>query len=344
MDRIKMDLQLYAEGGEGGGTVGDASATPAPAAADPAAGTAPFSAGDTLGNGQQVSAQVAAELNRQMKRHPELKKVYGQRPQQAAQPAQRQPEQAEEQPAEKTIQQKWDELKKGEYKELYGQDVQKAIQDRFKNQADLQRQLDELQPILEAGKKIYGVQDTAALREAVENDDRLHQAEEEEAEAAGMSVEAYRTMQQLKAENERHTQMEQQTIQEQKFRNHIAKLAQQAEELRKVFPEFDLRTELQDPRFMRLTSPEVGISVEDAFYAIHGKQVAAQSMKAGMERTQKQLGQTIRAQGMRPIEGAAHGQGQPAAQAPMDFRSMTRAEREKFRSQVKTGKVVIPGR
>ena len=138
--------------------------------------------------------------------------------------------------------------------------------------------------------------------------------------------------------------MEQASIQEQMLQNHYSKLSQQAEELRKMFPDFDLRAELKNPEFFRLTSPEVGISVEDAFYTLHGKELAAASMKAGMERAQQQLGQTIRAQGMRPIEGAAHGQGQPAAQAPMDFSHMTRKEREAFRSQVKSGKVVIPGR
>ena len=339
MNRIKMDLQLFAEGGEA--PAAPAASAPA-AAAEPAAGTGTISAGDTLGNGQTVqNAQVAAELNRQMKRHPELKQVYGQRPK-AAQPAQ-QPAQAEAQPGEKTIQEKWDELKKGEYRDLYGQDVQKAIQDRFKNQADLQKQLDELQPILEAGKKIYGVQDTAALRKAVENDDRLRQAEEDEAEAAGMTVDSYRTMKELEAQNARFRAQEQQSIQQQMLHNHYQKLVQQAEAMKQTFPDFDLQAELENPAFMRMTSPNVGISVEDAFYAIHGKNIAAESMKAGMERAQKQLGQTIRAQGMRPIEGAAHGQGQPAAQAPMDFRSMTRSEREKFRSQVKSGKVVIPG-
>ena len=341
MNRIEMDLQLFAEGGEGAGAAAAAApAAPASAGAESsAAGAAPFTTGDTLGNGQQVqNAQVAAELNRQMKRHPELKQVYGQRPKQAPQG------QAEAQPGEKTIQQKWDELKKGEYKDLYGQDVQKAIQDRFRNQADLQKQLDELQPILEAGRKIYGVQDTAALAEAIKNDDRLRQMEEDEAEAAGMTVESFRTMRNLEAENQRLSQMEQQSIQEQMLRNHYQKLAEQAEDLRKIFPDFDLQEAIKDPRFVRLTSPEVGISVKDAFYAINGENVAAQSMKAGMERAQKQMGQTIRAQGMRPIEGAAHGQGQPAASAPMDFNHMTRAERERFRSQVKSGRVVIPGR
>ena len=338
MNRIRMDLQLFAEGGEGGGATTGAVETGATAvgAESSAAGAATISAGDTLGNGQQVqNAQVAAELNRQMKRHPELRQVYGQKPQQAPQ--------AQAQPAEKTVQEKWDELKKGEYKELYGQDVQRAIQDRLKNHADLQKQLDALQPIIDAGKKIYGTEDTAALLEAMNNDERLIQREEDEAEAAGMTVESLRTMRKLEEDNRRLTQMEQDSIQNQMLHNHYQKLVQQGEAMKQMFPEFNLQAELQDPQFLRLTSPEVGLSVEAAFYAIHGKNVAAESMKAGMERAQKQMSQTIRAQGMRPVEGAAHGQGQPAAQAPMDFRSMTRAERERFRSQVKNGRVVIPG-
>ena len=159
-----------------------------------------------------------------------------------------------------------------------------------------------------------------------------------------MTVDAFKTMKANEKENARLTQLEQASIRDQLMRNHFTKLTQQAEELRKVFPDFDLQAELQNPEFFRLTSPEVGISVEDAFYTLHGKELAAASMKAGMERAQQQLGQTIRAQGMRPIEGAAHGQGQPAAQAPMDFSRMSRKEREAFRSQVKSGKVVIPGR
>jgi len=151
-------------------------------------------------------------------------------------------------------------------------------------------------------------------------------------------------MKKLEEENRRHTEREQQSIQEQMLHNHYQKLVQQGEEMKRIFPGFDLQEELKNPEFMRLTSPNVGVSVENAFYAIHGKDVAAESMKAGMVRAQKQLGQTIRAQGMRPIEGAAHGQGQPAATAPMDFGRMTRQERERFRSQVKNGKVVIPGR
>lgn len=335
MNRMKLDLQQFAEGAEG---AAEAAAPAGTGAESSAAGIGQVRTGDTLGNGQQVQgAQVAAELNRQMKRHPELRKVYGQRPQEAA--PQGQQGQAEAQP-EKTIQERWEELKKGEYKDLYGQDVQSAIRDRFKNQEDARKQLEELRPMLDAAMKLRGVQTVEDLRKAVLEDDRLY---EDEAEAAGMSVESYRTMKGLEEENARYKEAEQRSIEEQMFQDHIQKLAMQAEEMKKIIPGFDLRAELNDPRFRRMTSPEVGISVEDAFYAIHGKEMAAESMRAGMERAEKQMSQTIRAQGMRPVEGAAHGQGQPAAKAPLDFSKMSRSEREKFRSQVMSGKVVISG-
>lgn len=345
---VWMDLQLFAEGE--GAVSAD---TGAAQAAGGIAGETPATAagirgslrtGDTLGNGQQVqNAQVAAELNRQMKRHPELRKVYGQRP--------TQPAQAEGQPGpagtpERSIQERWEELKNGEMKELYGNDVRAAIEKRFKNQADATKQVSELQQqiaeqdaLLKMAMKERGVNDLAGLRDSYDHDDSLV---ENEAAEAGMTVESYRTMKALQAENERLTREREQSIFERRMQNHYEGLVRQAEELKSIYPNFDLETELNDPKFMRLTSPEVGISVKDAFHLIHQDEIMGLTMKAGMERAQQQMSQTIRARGMRPVEGAAHGQGQPAAQAPLDFNNMTRPERNKFREQIKKG-LVIPG-
>ena len=41
------------------------------------------------------------------------------------------------------------------------------------------------------------------------------------------------------------------------------KLAQQAEALKAQFPDINLDTELQNPQFLRLTAPDIGMSVED---------------------------------------------------------------------------------
>ena len=338
---VWMNLQMFAEG-ESAGAAEAAPAAPEGGGAEvQAAGTeSAIRAGDTLADGRQVQgAQVAAELNRQMRKHPELRKVYGQRPGDAQQQAQA-TEQAEAQPAEKTIQERWDELIKGEFKEMYGQGVQNAIKDRFKNQQDATKQLEAQKEVLEMAMKDRGVQSLDELKKSYQSTDPTIEAE---AEKAGMTTESYLSLRALEQEIQRRDERDRQAMEEQAHINHYRGLVQQAEELKKAVPGFDLQEELKDPEFFRLTSPEVGVSVEKAFYLKHGKEIAAASMKAGMERAQKQMGQTIRAQGMRPVEGAAHGQGQPAVKAAFDFNAMTPKERERFRSQVKAGKVVIPG-
>ena len=338
---VWMNLQMFADG-ENAGAAEAAPAVPEGGGAEiQAAGTgSAIRAGDTLADGRQVQgAQVAAELNRQMRKHPELRKVYGQRPAAAQQQAQS-PEQAEAQPAEKTIQERWDELIKGEFKEMYGQGVQNAIKDRFKNQQDATKQLEAQNEVLAMAMKDRGVNSLDELKKSYQTTDPQIEAE---AEKAGMTTESYLSLRALEQEIKRRDERDRQAMEEQANINHYRGLLQQAEELKKAVPEFDLQEELKDPEFFRLTSPEVGVSVEKAFYLKHGKEIAAASMKAGMERAQKQMGQTIRAQGMRPVEGAAHGQGQPAVKAAFDFNQMTPQERKKFRSQVLAGKVVIPG-
>ena len=342
MKKIWMNLQMFADG-ENAGAAEAAPAAPEGGGAEiQAAGTeTAIRAGDTLADGRQVQgAQVAAELNRQMRKHPELRKVYGQRPAAAQQQAQ-EPEQAEAQTGEKTRQERWDELIKGEFKDFYGQGVQNAIKDRFKNQQDATKQLEAQNEVLAMAMKDRGVNSLDELRKSYQSTDPDLEAE---AEKAGMTVDALLTLRALQKEKQERDERERQTLEEQKTIEHYRKLVMQAEELKKVVPEFDLQKELNsDPEFFRLTTKEVGLSVKDAFYVRHGEEIAAASMKAGMERAQKQMSQTIRAQGMRPVEGAAHGQGQPAVKASFDFNAMTPKEREKFRSQVKAGKVVIPG-
>ena len=333
MNRIVLDLQYFTEEGAaaaaapeavgGGGTENAAEST-----------AEPVRAGDTLPDGQKVqSAQVAAELERQMKRHPELRKVYGQTPKAGAQarPAQGQ---ATEQPHEMTIQEKWEQAKKGEFKELYGQDVQAAIRDRFKNQDDARAQLDGIQPMLDALMKKTGVDSVEELAELVLDDPELY---EEEAEEAGMTVERYKEYRALQEEHDRRMQEDQENQERAFWNDHFNKMAAQAEELRQIFPDFDLNAEMENETFRRLTHPSVGLSVDDAYRTVHRKELEPQMMAYGMNRAREQMGQTIQAQRARPMEGAMRGQAQTAAEVQKDFSKMTRKERDEYRKGVLSG-------
>ena len=330
MNRIVLDLQYFAEegaaaagapaGAEGLG-IGNAAENSAPA---------PVRMGDTLADGTKVpSARVAAALEQQMRRHPELRNVYGQGgTQQQAQEAP-QPEQAE-QPQTDTIQARWEQAKKGEFKELYGQDVQRAVQERFKNQADAQQQLDALQPMLQVLMKRADTKDLDELKRLIVEDDSNY---EEEAEARGMTVEGYKDFLAMQEENRRLKQEEEQN----NLKGHIAGLMQQGEELKKIFPDFDFLTEMQNEQFRNATSPEGGMTVKQAYYAIHGDELMPQMLGYGMKRAQEQMGQTIQAQRQRPAEGAMRGQAQQAASLKINPANLTRKERDRIRNLIHGG-------
>lgn len=335
MEYYAFDLQLFAEEGAAAGAATGGEITGGAAETETAAPEG-ISAGQELANGQQVSPQVAAAMNRQMKRHPELRKVYGAPAQRPQQPMQ-QPVQAEAEPEGNDPEAKWEALKKGEFKELYSRDVQNTIRERFKNQEDLQARLDAQQPIIAAAMKHYGARDEAELLQRVHDDDSLY---EDEAERAGMTVEGFRTFQQMEAENQRYKEQEQRNQEQEFLRQHLAKMVQQGEELKQTFPNFDFRAEMENPTFRRLTSPEVGISVRDAYFAVHHDELAPQMLAYGMQRAQQQMGQTLQAQAARPAEGAMRNQNPAAAELKVNPRNLTRKEREAIKRRVHLGEVV----
>ena len=328
---IKLNLQLFAEGPAapaGGAEASGAEAAPASGAETAAAEVqpGPIAAGDTLPDGSRVAdARVAAALEKQMKRHPELRNVYGK-----GQPVQTEPA-AAEQPAEKSPEERWNEIRNGEFKEFYGRDVQNAIQDRFKNQKAAADELNKFEPMLKVLRDRAGVDSNDALMKQILDDDSLY---EEEANAKGMTVPAYREFMQMQQRMEEIQQREQESIRENQLREHFGRLQQQAEAMKQLYPDFDLQKELQNPAFLRMTSPEGGISVEDAYYAIHHKELAPQMMAYGMQRAKQQMGQTIQAQRQRPVEGAMRQQGQPAAEVKIDPRNLTKQERKSIRRRV----------
>ena len=325
----QLDLQRFA-GDEG--AVAPEAAGAETAAAETTVPAGPVNPGDTLADGTTVkNAQVAAALEKQMRKHPELRQVYG-RGQAAA------PQQAEEpQTQEKTIDEEWEEAKKGRFADQYGRDVQNAIRDRFKNQQDMTQQMNALEPMLKVLRERAGVGTNEELIRQVMDDDSLY---EEAASEAGMTIPAYREFMQIKQERDAMEAREQESLREAQLREHFGNLQKQAAEMQKTYPEFDLMKELQNEQFMRLTSPEGGLSVEDAFFAVHHRELAPQMMAYGMERAKQQLGQTIQAQRKRPAEGAMRAQGQPAGEMHIDPRQLTKQERAEIKRQVRMGRRV----
>ena len=321
-----LNLQYFAEDAAAGAeTAGTQTAE--------AAAEAPVQAGDSLPDGTKIgSTRVAAAMEKQMQRHPELRQVYGRGKPQADAPAAVQNTPAQ-QPDD--IQARWEAAKKGEFAEMYGRDVQAAIQDRFKNQQNLQGELEMLEPALKVLRERAGVQNNQDLVHQIMDDDSLY---EDAANEAGMTVGAYKEYLQFKQEHDEHVR----AAEVQQFREgverHFQKLAAEAQQLKERFPDIDIRQELQNPAFRRMTAPDVGMSVEDAYFAVHHKELVPQAMAYGMQRARSQMAQTVMANQNRPREGGLGSKQNAAADMKIDPRQMSRKERDALRAQIHAGK------
>lgn len=126
---------------------------------------------------------------------------------------------------------------------------------------------------------------------------------------------------------------------------HLAKIHQQAEEMKKVFPNFDLRTEMQNPYFVRMTHPNVGMSVEAAYHAIHYKELQAAAMQVTAQKTAQKISNSIQSGIRRPNENGTSGQAPSVTSFDYSKASpeQRRAFKQYIRSEAAHGRKVYPG-
>ena len=198
---------------------------------------------------------------------------------------------------------KWNAIK-GEFKDLYGQDVSNAIQHRFKNQADLSGQIDQISNDLSPLFMNYGLEagDFEGLKNAIANDDVFFQAQ---AERAGLDVEQYKENLRLKAEAERGRQITEAYEQQQRQNAMFAQWESEAADLQQVFPAFDLGLEIQsNEEFAKLISN--GVPVRNAFLTTHADEIFQGSNAYAETQATRNVINAIQQRSSRPAEGAMH--------------------------------------
>ena len=220
----------------------------------------------------------------------------------------------------------------------YNKQMQATIQSRLRSAKGAEETLGKLAPALELLARQHNLDpaniDYDALAKAINNDRSYY---EEKALEMGVSVETA-----MKIDNEeRDNARQQRTLEQQKFQQHILKLEQQGEAMKKVFPNFDLRTELKNPAFARMTSPNVGISVEDAYYAVHRNDIQTAAMQVTAQKTAQKISNAIQAGSRRPDENGTSGQAPSVT--TFDYRSMSPQQREALKKRIRSGEKIYPG-
>jgi len=196
-------------------------------------------------------------------------------------------------------QRRWRELTGGEFKELYDQDLQRMTSRSAREAAALREQAGRVQPVLDMLMDRYKIADgdMGKLLAAVENDgDYLSRAAEE----AGMSVEQFRQFQQLKRQNQELLQAQRQRIGQERAQAQMQDWSRQAQQLKTMYPSFDLSQEAQNRDFVSML--RAGVPVRQAFEVIHMDEIKAAAASVQAKATEKAITANIKAKGARPQE------------------------------------------
>ncbi len=232
----------------------------------------------------------------------------------------------------------FDKLIKGEYKDLYDARVQDTVQKRLKSTKETVDKYNSLAPTLEILAKKYGVNvnDIAALNTAIEDDDAYF---EEEALEKGITVQQLKEIRKMEKENaELKRQMQEQTAQQNASKLYAAWM-EQAEKAKSVYPSFDLRAEMQNPRFVDLLRSNV--DVRTAYEVLHKDEIIPAAMQFTAQKVEQKLTNKIIANGARPTENGINFQS--AAQVKSDVSQLSKADRAEIARRVARGEKISFG-
>lgn len=342
MDFTKwLDLQLFADGaGDGGGAA--------------TGGEAPAEAGENAVDAEQ---QRLLELNvpkdkverwakrrdARAKRGEMPRRMPVQQPQPDATAQTQATEQTEEEAepekaGEETVgKPTWDEIMKDP-------DYNKAMQETMKARVAKSSQAEEfaraVAPLL---AKQYGLDmqnpDLKAISGALIQE-AAAKTEQETADAMGVSVDTLQHIRQAQ-------QQQEETIQEQRLRVHAQRIMKEAEEMKKLFPTFDLMAERANNEVFRrmVDNPDNPVPLQTAYFAAHHDELVQTAVQKTLKQFAQKLTASMQANAKRPDEAGISGQS--SSVTTFDYSRATRQEREALKARIRAaaarGEKIYPG-
>lgn len=308
----KLNLQLFAEGAGAGGV-----------------GTG------AEGSTGVTEANAVPQTKKGVKSNPLADVVYGKQ-EESAQTADVQTDTTVEESVQAPDRNaEFEKLIKGEYKDLYDARMQDTIQKRLKGTKETVDRYNALTPTLELLAKKYGVDSTdiEALNKAIEEDDAYY---EEEALEKGVTVEQLKEIRKIEKENaELKRQMQEQNAKE-KGAQLYAQWMEQAEKAKAVYPSFDLRAEMNNPKFVDLL--KANIDVRTAYEVIHKDDIIPAAMQFTAKTVEQKLTNKIIANGARPTENGISSQSSVVTKS--DVSQLSKADRAEIIRRVARGEKI----
>lgn len=227
------------------------------------------------------------------------------------------------------------ELIEGEYKEQYAQEFQEAFNRRHKEAKAMENSLNAQKPIIDMLMQKYNIADgdVAKLQAAIEQDDTYW---EDAAEKAGMTVEQYKTNQKLERDSAELQRLRRSMQAHQQAQDKLSAIYREADQVKELYPTFDLKAEAQNRDFMGLL--QRGVSVKQAYELMHMDEIKESAARSAAQTAGEQMAARMKSKASRPQENGTSTQS--AATFRDDVHSLSRAERAEIARRVQRGESI----
>lgn len=223
----------------------------------------------------------------------------------------------------------FEELIEGEYKDLFAEKFQTAMNRRTKETSIMKESLEKQKPIMDMLAQRYNIADGDAKKvlEALESDTAYW---EEIAEAEGLTVEQYKAVKKLERENEQFRRMQGQEAMYQQ----LNKWYEEGEKLKEIYPSFDLDVEAENNKeFVNMLKS--GISVQKAYEVVHMDEIMNDTARAAAKTAGQQMAARVKEKASRPKENGTSSQS--AVVVKSDVSNLTREDRAEIARRVQRG-------
>lgn len=225
----------------------------------------------------------------------------------------------------------FDELISGKFKNEFEERLNKVIGRKL---AAERRKTDPQQKIIARLQARYGVKTIDELEAALDDPT----GSEARAIEMGMSTEAQNEYERVMAENILYQQEREQAAAQIQAIKQMEAWEKEAESVREIYPDFDLKAELNNPHFTSLIktkNPEYAISMLDAYRIVHHEELAnALQRDAAMK-----ISQSVQARNQRPPENGINTSA--GVIVKNDVSKLTKKDREEIAKRVQRGEKIV---
>lgn len=218
---------------------------------------------------------------------------------------------------DRDINAEFEEMIKGEYKDVFAKRTEKIVKARLKDANGLKATLNSQQPIMDILMDRYHAKDANDLLKALENDDLLYQ---EEADEKNMSVDQLRELKRLERRNKQLDREIEQERAEKRSREIYQNWLAEAEQVKQRYEAFDFQNEMQNPQFAQLVMS--GVPLKAAYETTHIDDFLNGAMAYTAKKVASAIAENIRKNGARPPEGGRSG----AVNSTPDYAKMSTEE------------------